>query len=81
MPDRDAHRDMGDRFTKNAFSRCATAFPHVADCFRFLVPAAAATVPIRATRRWTGGPPCFWPLLIVSKTLEKDFGRELSRVR
>ena len=61
MPDRDAHRDMGDRFTKNAFSRCATAFPHVADCFRFLVPAAAATVPIRATRRWTGGPPCFWP--------------------
>ena len=30
MPDRDAHNDIGGRFTKNAFSRCAADFPYVA---------------------------------------------------
>ena len=40
MPDRDAHNDIGGRFTKNAFSRCAAAFLYVAGFL--MVPSGSA---------------------------------------
>ena len=63
MPDRDAHNDIGGRFTKKAFSRCTAAFLYVASFLA--VPSLSSQLPrpIQAIRRWTGPTPLFLALV------------------
>ena len=61
VPDRDPHNDIGGRFTKNAFSRCAADFPYAAGFLAVSAPPQRR--PCRSEENGGGRerPPCFWP--------------------